>query len=45
MVKKGHPPPGFEPTPLEGSKKSDEFLSDDKTTEPERQIHTFNYNQ
>ena len=26
MVKKGHPSPGFEPTPIEGSKNG-EFLS------------------
>ena len=25
MVKKGHPSPGFEPTPLEGSKKVKKF--------------------
>ena len=25
MVKKGHPSPGFEPTPLEGSKKVEKF--------------------
>ena len=25
MVKKGHPSPGFEPAPLEGSKKVEKF--------------------
>ena len=27
MAKKGHPSPGFEPAPLEGSKKNDEILT------------------